>query len=280
MKTAFITVLCYISVMVHSHQPTKPIVIDENCQEVLALASYDSKFVNPVSFCQKDGYGYYTTDLKTTVCSDELCRLATLRVFWDLAGRYVRFDTLPGEPLTKYDHKPFTRADYEKLHQTLSDKGSILKEKSKEELLSQSDKRYSHKVDGWTGATRKEIKSAVVDGALYSTHTLWHLINGKIGDQIKANTLAIYDSAIEKQLLQSHNPDAVVMVLGRWDEETYIEQFEKIATLLKRGDIRINFYIAQNLPDHTLSKADNRREMKEVWPYLDEYSQSIMPNPF
>lgn len=68
------------------------------------------------------------------------------------------------------------------------------------------------KIDGLTAATAKEIKSVVVDGALYSTYTLWHLVHGNIKQQIQKYTLANYNSVIEKHLLRSGNPRTVVLV--------------------------------------------------------------------
>ncbi|MFW5877533.1 MAG: hypothetical protein ACOCUP_00330 [bacterium] len=154
------------------------------------LYGSDSTFLNDVFFCVTKDSCYYYSKIRTSVCEDKLCRIVHLKVYWDLAGNYLNFDTIPGLGLTKNNHNPFTEEDYIKIHHTLRNDNSILGEKTKDELLDKSENRYSEKIDGYTGATAKEIKKAVVDGALYSTHTLWNLINEEIRIRLKEYTIS------------------------------------------------------------------------------------------
>jgi len=57
-----------------------------------------------------------------------------VKMCWDLVGNYNRFDTLVEKPLTKFKHRPFTIADYQKLDEILADKNSILRAPGKDEL--------------------------------------------------------------------------------------------------------------------------------------------------
>jgi len=222
------------------------------------------------------GEYFYYANIKTTVCNDTLCQLVLLKVFWDLAGNFTRFDTLQGKPLTKNDHIPFTSQDYEKLHYTLIDETSILGNKTKDELLDKDRSRYSAKIDGVTGATAQEIKSAVVEGALYSTYTLWHLANGTIKGLIRKHTLSRYNDKIRQQLLKSDNPPTIIFGLKNLDEKFYYEQFDQIVDLLKFGNPLVNFYLAKKIPEGVFTIQKNRTSIEEIWHSFDRNTQSIL----
>ena len=102
-----------------------------------------------------------------------------IRVFWDLSGGYWGFDTIPGRPLTKNDHLDFNQEDYQKLHELLLDEQSILKRRHKDDLFDKEEKRVSQVVDAVTGATSKEVKEAVVDGAVGQHNELGALADGR-----------------------------------------------------------------------------------------------------
>ena len=273
----FIISIFLVMISFHWTYGNMPGESEEDCNRVLDLPSKDSVFINPVYFCTGDpGDFYYYSRLQTTVCEDTVCQLLDINVYWDLAGNYIRFDTVPGTPLTKYDHKPFTDQDYKKLQKTLADENSVLGDKTKDELLSTKEKRYSEKIDGLTAATAKEIKSVVVDGALYSTYTLWHLLHGNIKQQIRNYTLAHYNPAIEKQLLRSDNPKTVVLGLKNMNKEDYVKRFDQILELMRSGNPFVNFYIAKNLPKIVFDSEENRDSLKEIWGRLDQNTRSIL----
>lgn len=268
----------YILILfVFNGYPVKNFHQDETCLQVMELAGKDHTFINPVYFCSgTDGEFYYYASLNTTVCNDTLCQLVLLKLYWDLAGNYTRFDTLPGMPLTKNDHITFTSPDYEKLHASLKDHNSILGSKAEDELLDQYRTRYSGKIDAVTGATAMELKDAVVEGALYSTYTLWHLANGDIKQKIQDHTLAHYNPAIEKQLLGSSNPMAVLMGLKFLDEKDYMNRFDQIIDIMKSGSPLVNFYIAKKLPQEVFAIKNNRKSIEKIWHQLDQNTKSVL----
>ena len=249
----------------------------EKCKRVLTLPSKDSLFQNPVYFCSGGGNElYYFSRVKTTVCEDTVCQLLDLQVYWDLAGNYIRFDTISGTPLTKYDHKSFTDQDYQRLQETLADENSVLGKKTKDELLSTKKQRYSKKIDGLTAATVKEIKSVVVEGALYSTYTLWHLVHSDIKQQIYKHTLSHYNPSIERQLLESGNPKTIIMALKNMEGKDYIDKFDRILDLMRVGNPFVNFYIAKNLPEAIFSSEEKRKSIKNIWERFDPNTKSIL----
>lgn len=255
---------------IHSNQ-------DDSCLQILEQPSKDSVFINPVYFCTDSlGANYYYSPLETTVCNDTLCQIVFLKIFWDLAGNYSKFETSNENPLTKNDHKPFTPQDYEKLHNTLKNEISILGDKTEDELLDPSRSRYSEKIDGVTGATAKEIKSEVVDGALYSTYTLWHMANGDIQQKLRKYTLSHYTSNFQQQLLQSRNTKSIIFGLKNLDEEFYPAHFSQIIDLMKRGNPLVNFYIAKNISEDDLDYGENKKELLKIWNLLDPNTQSVL----
>jgi hypothetical protein len=178
--------------------------------------------------------------------------------------------------MTKNDHMPFTTQDYYKLQMTLSDENSILGEKSKDELLDKNQTRYSEKIDAFTGATAREIRSAVVEGALYSTYTLWHLVNGDIKQKMREYSLLNYDAEIEHQLLNSQNPKTMILGLKNLDDAFYFDHFEEILRLMQSGHPLVNFYIAKKMPPAVMDTEKNRNAILKLWDTFDRNTQSVL----
>ena len=249
----------------------------EYSEEVAIIPGKDSVFLNPVFLNISDNDLYvYESILRTPVCNDTLCQIVQIKVFWDLIGDYTRFDTLAGYPLTKNDHLLFTPQDYIKLQATLKDGNSILGRKSESELLDNNRNRYSQKIDAVTGATDLQIKNAVVDGALYSTYTIWHLVNGDIKNILSECTVKNYNSKMEQQLLFSDNTKSIIFALKQFDKEDYVNRFQEIIQVMKKGYPLVNFYIAKNLPSEVFLSDDNINSLNQIWQLLDPNTKSIL----
>jgi hypothetical protein len=246
-------------------------------EEVAIIPGKDSVFLNPVFLTNtKDDQYVYESILKTPVCNDTLCQIVRIKIFWDLIGDYARFDTLAGYPLTKNDHLLFSSEDYYKLQATLKDFNSILGRKSENELLDNNRNRYSKKLDAVTGATDLQIKNAVVDGALYSTYTLWHLVNGDIKYELANWTIKNYNSKMEEQLMLSGNTRRMIFALKQLDEQDYVDRFQEIIQIMKKAYPMVNFYIAKNLPPEVFYSKENIASLKLIWQLLDPNTKSIL----
>ena len=246
-------------------------------KEVAIIPGRDSVFLNPVYLTNSiDDLYVYESVLKTPVCNDTLCQIVQIKVFWDLIGDYIGFDTLAGYPLTKNDHLLFTTEDYNKLQATLKDGNSILGRKSESELLDNNRKRYSQKIDAVTGATDLQIKNAVVDGALYSTYTLWHLVNGDIKNVLINSTINNYNSKMEQQLILSNNIKSIIFAFKQFDERDYISRFQEVIQVMKKGYPLVNFYISKNIPPEVFLYEENIESLKLIWQLLDPNTKSIL----
>jgi len=220
---------------------------------------------------------FYEANLNMAVCDDKLCAILVLKMYWDLAGNYARFDTLPGKPLTKFDHKRFTNADYQKLDQILADRNSMLRVLEKEDLGDKSIQIKATTVDAVTGATPETVKNAVVEGAVYSSFSLWHYTNDSIRDLIRDHTKSIYSEEIASQMLNSRNYETQLYALKQFSTQDFISHFEELCQVMHKSIPMVKAYIITKLPLPFEAKEQNKK-LAAVFPDLDSYSKSVMLN--
>lgn len=180
---------------------------------------------------------FYSVDLFTTVCTDTLCKPVFIYLMWDLAGNYQDYRVYRNNPLTKIDHDPFRVYDYRKLHYILSDKRSILKSYSKEnisDLLPANIERDPLGVDAVSGATPAEIRESIVEGALFSCHTLWHYCHGRIRDLMTGHTESeLMNVDFLHQLLASGDIDLVEYALPKLPASPAMPLLDDILLLVR-----------------------------------------------
>lgn len=216
----------------------------------------------------------YAADINLAVCDDKLCANVILKIYWDLAGNYLKFDTLTGKPLTKFDHKRFVEADYKKLDQILKDKNSMLRILNKEDLIDKSIILKATTVDAVTGATPATIKKSVVEGAVYSTYSLWHFVNGTVKDSMRAYTAGIYTDQVARQLINSDNYETQLFALRRMSKEDYENALPQLFQVVGRSAPLIKAYILSKVPLPFQDQEQNLRFVK-LFPELDVYTRSI-----
>ena len=117
----------------------------------------------------------YRMHLVTDVCFDRTCKIMEVTLTWDADGNYRSLETPENAPLTRINHTPFEPADYRRLDRILRDKRSVLGIYPMNMFVTAVS---SNDLDGFSGATRKELSGAVVEGAAYSTWILWNWVNG------------------------------------------------------------------------------------------------------
>lgn len=144
----------------------------------------------------KDGSGliYWYRRVATEVCVTGECRPIDVGIYWDCTGDFFGL-TVFKEPLTKTDHSNFNDFDYTKLMAILADDWSILREYDLNDL---TDEKQEASVDAVSGATKREIAEGAVEDAVYTTHTLWHLIH--VGEKEQLSDLTASQLANERLL--------------------------------------------------------------------------------
>jgi len=143
---------------------------------------------------------YFFRNIFTPVCYTNECKPVYINFYWDLLGNYLRYDLPEGKILTKIDHDEFKPEDYEKLGEILSRPNSIFADLKMEDLMTKGTDSLTNDVDAKTGATLKTIKNEVIDGAVYTCFTLWHIAYGK---QVVDKMKTISESYLNNEML--HN---------------------------------------------------------------------------
>ncbi len=147
----------------------------------------------------------YHLSFEVHVCADQQCRMVNVTMYWDALGNYQRLECPLHAPLTRKQHDPFTPDDYRKLDRILSDRQSILGTLPFEGLVEQPQPEQVEDVDGWSGATPLTVADSVVEGAAFTTWTLWRWANGDIVPHLRASTQQRATPKFVRQLLRSED---------------------------------------------------------------------------
>lgn len=234
-------------------------------EETLMLAQ--DSFRNPI---------YFMTNLKTPVCADGVCKLAYIKLYWDLLGNYIGYDQHPEFPLTKFDHDVFTHSDYQKLHSLLSDPYSTLERRKMEDLVVKKpiEDDLNKYVDGVSSATISEIKESVVDGALYTCYTLWHIANGELKQRISSEMSQFRKEYITQAFLYSDYKPYQAFILKKIDPSEFYTHQERIFEIFKSSEPITKAYILKKLPDSFLSDRKRTSAYYELFNLLDINTQT------
>ena len=160
----------------------------------------------------------YRAKINSPVCEADKCYAIEIIFHWDLIGRFVNYDTIPGQGLTKLDHIPFTQADYHKLQDILKSDNSVLASYQKDQLVKNT--RISD-IDGFTGATIQEIKDNVIEGAVYSCYTLWHLAHGPISHMLQQRTCTMFNDQLVKKLVAMQDQEVNYFLINNFSEKDF-----------------------------------------------------------
>lgn len=163
---------------------------------------------------------YFFRNVFTPVCLTGECKPVYINFYWDLLGNYNRFDFPPGQVLTKMDHKEFQPADYDKLQAILSKPNSLLKEVSMDDLVGKGTENLADSVDAKAGATLKTVKNEVIDGAVYTCYTLWHIAHGKVVGEMEKITESYRSDALLHRFLTGNNHHYQYWAMDRVIDQT------------------------------------------------------------
>ncbi|PWJ57961.1 hypothetical protein CLV98_105141 [Dyadobacter jejuensis] len=217
----------------------------------------------PKEYClieQKSGAGQsrYYMDVESVICGSKVCKVVTVRLFWDELGRYTHFDMPAGMALEKEEGEAFTQADYDKLQQILANPFSPLQDVYKEDLVDPASDYNA--IDALSGATVTIDQTAIVKGAVWTCYTLWHWAHGPVVAYIRDHTGRAY--AVEELLVWLSERDSPYQVLA-------LEQLTKRKAY---GDSEINAVEQIALKTESLFSASLCYFEKAPWLYMKELS--------
>lgn len=197
-REGILSIFLLLTTTVFAQTPTKTkqytVTINDTTEYTLQLALDEGE--QPL---------YYFSNLFTPVCLTGECKPVYINFYWDLLGNYTRFDFPKGAVLTRMDHKPFKPEDYEKLQTILANTHSLLKDVSMEDLVGKGTENLADSVDAKAGATLKTVKNEVIDGAVYTCYTLWHIAHGKVVTEMQRITETFKTDALLHRFLTGNN---------------------------------------------------------------------------
>lgn len=226
------------------------------------LVNFNDTIPNDTLFIIKNRDGLihsYHRNILTGVCIDGECRMLDITLHWSVTGRYQGFQLPKGEFLSKSEHEPFQKKDYERLHILLADPYSELANYKMEELVPVIDE---NEVDGVTAATISGVEDYIVEDAVYSTYTIWHIVYGNTQDVIENYTRKnIHPDLLLKILNSGHHRDVV------WGLENLKEELDwttslqaKLFELIANKDHTISGKAIESIPPVML--ADEQNQLK------------------
>jgi hypothetical protein len=225
-------------------------------EEAFSVFDPQHELEHPVSLC-RDANGVprlYYADLQTPVCIDGICKPVRIAVYWNLLGAYIGYGLYEGAPLTKYDHDLFEEADYLKLHELLLNKNAVFRRKKLSDLFdpnAEPEKQVTYKgaeVDAVSGATKKAIKDAVVEGALYSCYTIWQLVHGTADDSIKVALPGLWDEELLRRFLYAERDDYQFHALKQLQDSAYATYSTRLLELFGNSSPLFRTKLLKQLP--------------------------------
>jgi len=220
---------------------------------------------------------YYFNELRTGICFDNKCRPLDIVLYWNITGRYLGFELLDGEFLSKYDHTPFTQKEYEELHRLLADPFLPLGNYKFEELVKIPDTDNSQ-VDGVSGATSKDVLEYVVEGAAYTTHKLWNVIHGPIRDQVMSLTESTLDSFLFRKILESADQSDRTWALERVSLLAELDEsvVDALTGIFHKEEYFQSYLLLKSLSSHQLESEYLQLKLFKLIGTIDQNNENMI----
>ncbi len=269
-----ISALLLIATSGHTQDMNKPVgteyaftVLTEDSLEIRVQADLNA-LQRPVS---------YSSLIETPVCDDSLCHLVLIHLYWDLLGNFYRYEVPEDRPLTKFDHEEFTQKDHDKLYEILANTESPLRDYRKTDLIDHSVELKSEVADAVSGATNTTIKDDVIEGALYSTYTLWHIVNGSIAREILKRTEASVTPQLLSHMLHSDSHHEQFYALTRLDANDMTNSPVLLELILK-GKAYVPLFAVQKLPAESWNSREYQEKLFSALPVMSFELQNEIIN--
>ncbi|MFW6310196.1 MAG: hypothetical protein ACOC1D_03765 [Prolixibacteraceae bacterium] len=207
----------------------------------------------------------YSRKILTGVCIDGKCRLVRTNLFWHVTGRYLGFELPGGEFFSKTEHHPFKPSEYDRLHVLLADPQSALSQYTLDELVPNKD--TTKEVDAVSTATIADVLDYIVEGAVFTTYTLWHIAHGTTRREIELITTKKLTPELILRLLSSETIHDQVWALNQITDEIEINDSlqNKIFRFIGGNDVYLVERALSALPSHILSEPETQFRLAEIF---------------
>lgn len=208
----------------------------------------------------------YSRKIMTGVCIDGECRLVRIELFWSYSGNYEGFRLSKGELLSKAEHQPFGTSDYDQLHDLLGENNSPLANYRLDELAKHQD-TLPDDIDGISSATLQSVLDHSVQGAVYTTYTLWHMIYGTTRDEVRRVSTENLSAEVVKHILQSDQTKEKIWVLNHLPSEmNYSDELcIELLDLVRGSDMYLAERALNAMPGRILTR-DIQLSLSDLYP--------------
>lgn len=226
----------------------------------------------------------FYSNINTPVCIDGACKPMYIEIYWNLLGSYVGYRTIEEEPLTKFDHDLFEEADHLRLHQLLLDNNSILKRKQLSDLFDpdaaprESVTYQGKKVDAVSGATKREIKESVVEGALYSCFTIWHLVHGAVRTEMSRYIDSLYSQELAHYFLHSDYEEYQFYAIKHMDSLALEQALPRVLEIYQHARPLTRTFLLKKLPVEMWQRPWVSEQLYRSFSSVDVSSQTMLVN--
>ncbi len=212
----------------------------------------------------------YTASITAPVCEEGICYNVNVVFNWNLIGEFTDYQIQPHDPLTKLDHEPFTLADYAKLQSILKNHDLIFTGMKAEELVVETAEAD---VDGYSGATVEAIKDEVVDGALFTCHTLWHVANGAVVDSIRQHTKVLLDQPLIDRIFGLQSSKANYYLIDNLSDTQFEQNIARLLALVKNAQGYFPKNTIEKIPPKLFAKNEVQDFLVQNYDSLSYYTQ-------
>ncbi|MCB0634412.1 MAG: hypothetical protein KDD15_31985, partial [Lewinella sp.] len=127
-----------------------------------------------------------------------------------------------------------------------------------------------------SGATKKEIKESIVEGALYSCYTLWHLIHGEATQKIESYLDSIYSDQLEAQLLYSEHEPYYYHALRTMEAAAFEKYHDRIAEIFAIAKPLSRTYLLKKLPAGMLQEETICQQFYQQFSSVDINTKTLL----
>lgn len=211
----------------------------------------------------------YTSNIMAPVCEEGICYNVNVVFNWNLIGEFINFQVQPYDPLTKLDHKPFTLGDYAKLQSILTNHDLVFTGLAADKLVVKAEET----VDGYSGATIEAIKNEVIDGALFTCYTLWHIANGAVVDSIRRHTQQQLNKPLIAKIMGYNTSSAHYYLIENMSEAQFAQNLPEVIGLIKTGKGYLPKNAIEKIPEKLFGQGIMQDFLVQNYDSLSYYTQ-------
>jgi len=220
---------------------------------------------------------YYFQRYQTGICFDNKCRPLDILIYWNITGRYLGFKLPRDEFLSKTDHEPFNSSEYELLHELLANSELPFSNISFYDIIIDKPKNIAS-VDGTSGATAASLSKYVVQGAAYTTYTLWNIVYGSTRKLIMDNTENSLTTELIVRILKSPDQTDKIWILERINEDTEMgpEVLHSMQSQISGDDFYLAYKAIHAIKKNHLSDTKVQDSIITAYPRADHSIKSLI----